>query len=583
VPLFRWTNTVGRWGPPLLAAAGVLALGAPSLALGGDSSESGDGEANPVVLTTNEATVEYAPGQLVVGLEEDASRAEIREAVEDAGATVEDSIDSLDAKVLEVPKGEMSEALESLESSPVVEYVEREVLLEATDTVPNDGLWNGQWGPRRVSAPKAWDATQGVASVTIAVLDTGVDYNHPDLQRMFVPGHDFVNRDESPRDDHGHGTAAAGVIAARTDNGKGQAGLCWRCRVMPVKVLGAKGQGTTSDIAAGILWAVAHGADVISLSLGGAGSTQTLENAVGTAADKGIPVIAAAGNAGTTTPFYPAAYPETLSVAGTTSSDRLYEWSNRGSWVQVAAPGCNTAPIKGGGYANFCGTSSATPVVAGIAGLVLSLAPDLPKEKFEEALRNTAVRMSSGVRYGRVNALRTLAALGLTRPLNTKRPSISGAAQIGRTLEAGKGRWLGSPSRFTYRWQRCNRDGRKCTNITGANARTYKVSAASAGSKLRVVAKAVNARGATEAISVLTAVVTRAGGSVGRAAQTGPAGRGSDVGAAETPASSQGSGGTEPTSPSSSPIDAVSDPLDSAVTEVTETVGDIADVSPAPP
>jgi subtilisin family serine protease len=584
VQRFRWSNPLARWGPPLLASAGVLALGAPSFALGDDSGESDDGAAAPpVVLTTNEPTVEYAPGQLLVGLEEDASKAEIKQAVKEAGATVEDSIDPIDAKVLEVPKREMDEAIESLESSSAVEYVEREVLLEATDTVPDDGLWKGQWGPRRVAAQKAWDTTKGSAGVTIAVLDTGVDYSHPDLQAMFVPGYDFVNRDDSARDDHGHGTAAAGVIAARTDNGKGQAGICWRCRVMPVKVLGANGQGTTSDIAAGILWAVAHEADVISLSLGGAGSTQTLANAVEAASSEGIPVIAAAGNAGSTTPFYPAAYPDALSVAGTTSSDKLYEWSNRGSWVEVAAPGCNTSPVKGGGYANFCGTSSATPIVAGIAGLVLSLAPELPKEKFEHALKSTAVRMSSGVRYGRVDALKTLAALGLIRPENTRRPSIRGVASSGRTLEADKGGWRGAPTRFTYSWQRCNQAGTRCSNIKGATSRTYRVGSADAGSKLRVVVRAANRMGATSASSPTTKVVTRAAKSAGAAAQSGLGGRGAAVGAAGTP-SSPGSetGGPSPPSSSSSPLDAVSEQLDSTISEATETAGDIADDPPAP-
>lgn len=244
--LSRWSNPLARWGPPLLASAGVLALGAPSLALGDDSSESGNAPAaNPVILTTNEPTVEYAPGQLLIGLDEDASKAKVKQAVDEAGATVEDSIDAIDAKVLKVPKGEMDEAVESLEDSSAVEYVEREVLLEGSDTVPDDGLWKNQWGPKRVAAPKAWDTTKGSTGVVIAVLDTGVDYNHPDLQGMFVPGYDFINRDDNPRDDHGHGTAVAGVIAARTDNGRGQAGICWRCRVMPVKVLGANGQGTT--------------------------------------------------------------------------------------------------------------------------------------------------------------------------------------------------------------------------------------------------------------------------------------------------------------------------------------------------
>jgi thermitase len=118
-----------------------------------------------------------------------------------------------------------------------------------------------------------------------------------------VAGYDVINDDADPRDDRGHGTAAAGVIAARTHNREGQAGICWNCSIMPVKVLDSNGSGTTSAVASGIVWAADHGARVISMSLGGAGTTQALTNAVAYAAGKGVLLLAAAGNSGTTTRF----------------------------------------------------------------------------------------------------------------------------------------------------------------------------------------------------------------------------------------------------------------------------------------
>jgi subtilisin family serine protease len=560
--------------PAALLATVALAIGLPALALGDDATEpSAEATPEPISLVTNETAVEYAPGQLVVGLEEDATKTEVKTAVEEAGATVDQSIGAIDTKVLEVPTGQVEEAIDSLEDSPAIEYVEREVVLEATATVPNDTLWQEQWGPRRVRAPRAWDATRGSSSVVVAVVDTGVAYGHPDLQGLFVPGYDFVNNDADPRDDQGHGTAVAGVIAARTQNHEGQAGMCWKCSVMPVKVLDRNGTGPTSTIAAGIVWAVNHGARVINLSLGGAGTTQALQDAVLFAASQGVVVVAAAGNSGSSTKFYPAAYADALSVAATTSSDNLYDWSNRGlHWVQVAAPGCNVAPVRGGGYGDFCGTSSATPIVSGIAALALSLDPGLGKNSLEQALRRTARHGIGGVEYGRVNALYTLAALGLTEPLNTVRPRIVGTARSGETLEARKGRWLGASS-LVYRWQRCDSRGRNCTTISGETSQTYRLRRLDIGATVRLLVRGRNSRGTKAAFSKVSEVVER--GAVVASAQTAEAptsGEGSGSTSGSPPSGAAG-GGTGAPPPPPSPLDALPPEIGNAVAEV----GDMAD------
>jgi subtilisin family serine protease len=552
--------------PAALLATAALTIGLPALALGDDATDrSAEAAPDAISLVTNETAVEYASGQLVVGLEDDATRAEVKTAVEDAGATVEKSIGAIGTKVLEVPTGQVEEAIDSLEDSPAIEYVERDVVLEATATVPNDTLWQEQWGPRRVRAPRAWDATKGSSSVVVAVVDTGVDYGHPDLQGLFVPGYDFVNLDADPRDDQGHGTAVAGVIAARTQNHLGQAGMCWRCSVMPVKVLDRTGSGPTSTIAAGIVWAVTHGARVINLSLGGAGTTQVLQDAVLFAATKGVVVVAAAGNSGSSTKFYPAAYADALSVAATTSSDNLYDWSNRGlDWVQVAAPGCNVAPVRGGGYGTFCGTSSATPIVSGIAALALSLDPGLEKDALEQALRRTARHGIGGVEYGRVNALYTLAALGLTAPLNTARPRIVGTARSGETLEARKGRWLGASS-LAYRWQRCDRRGRSCTTIFGATSQTYRLTRLDIASTVRLLVRRRNSRGTTAAFSKVSEVVER-GAVVALAQAPGAPTSGEASGSTSGPPLSDAPGGG--TEPPPSLLEALLPEIQNAVAEV---------------
>ena len=564
--------------PAALLATAALAIGLPALALGDDASDpSAEAAPHPISLVTNETAVEYAPGQLVVGLEDDATKAEVKTAVQDAGATVDQSIGAIDTKVLQVPTGQVEEAIDSLEDSAAIEYVEREVILEATDTVPNDTLWQEQWGPRRVRAPRAWDATKGSPGLVVAVVDTGVDYGHPDLQGLFVPGYDFVNNDADPRDDQGHGTAVAGVIAARTQNREGQAGMCWKCSVMPVKVLDRSGSGPTSTIAAGIVWAVSHGARVINLSLGGAGTTQALQDAVAYAASKGVVVLAAAGNSGSSTKFYPAAYADALSVAATTSSDNLYDWSNRGrDWVQLAAPGCNVAPVRGGGYGDFCGTSSATPIVSGIAALALSLDPSLDKDTLEQALRRTARHGIGGVEYGRVNALYTLAALGLTAPLNTVRPRIVGTARSGENLEARSGRWLGAGS-LAYRWQRCDPRGLSCTTIPGATSQTYRLRRLDIGSTIRLLVRAQNSRGTKTAFSKVSEVVKRGADAAPAAAAGAPTSGGGSGSTSGAPPSGAGGGGT---GAPPSPLEALPPEIRTAVAEVTNMADAAVPASP---
>src|SRR6266508_3733144 len=171
-------------------------------------------------------------------------------------------------------------------------------------------------------------------------------------------------------------------------------------------------------IAAAIVWATDHGARVINLSLGGPGASQELSNAIAYAAGKGVTVVAAAGNSGTTTPFYPAADSRALSVAATTVADRRYPWSNFGPWVRVAAPGCNIAPVLSGGYGTFCGTSSATPLVAGLIALELSAEPTATAQDVEQALLRAVLPLPDVVQYGRIDAGRTLSLL---------RPSVATA------------------------------------------------------------------------------------------------------------------------------------------------------------
>lgn len=337
-----------------------------------------------------------------------------RAAVAAAGAREVDRIEALDVRVLAVPSGSATDALRSLASSPAVEFAERDHPVEALERLPNDPLYADQWSARQVRAPRAWDTATGDADVVVAVLDTGVDRSHEDLSRgVSSAGANFVTPTGTTDDDHGHGTLSAGVVAARTDNGRGVAGMCWRCTILPVKVLGSNGSGSTSDVASGIVYAADRGAEVINMSLGATQTSITLQAAVTHAEEQGSLLVASAGNRGTTERTYPAAYPSVVGVAAVDADQRRYTWSSYGAWVDVAAPGCtpSTDADPARRYSWYCGTSAAAPVVAGIAGLAFSLAEAPDHGEVRRALRSAAAPVGDIVAHGRVDAAGTLATL----------------------------------------------------------------------------------------------------------------------------------------------------------------------------
>ncbi|SNY51783.1 S8 family serine peptidase [Paractinoplanes atraurantiacus] len=270
---------------------------------------------------------------------------------------------------------------------------------------PNDPGFSTQWGLKQTRVDQVWNTLRGNTRVIVAVLDTGVN-PLPDLRTRMLPGYDFVNGDSNPADDNGHGTMAAGVVAAGGANRTGIAGICWNCRILPVKVLNAKGSGSYTAIAQGIRFAADRGARVISLSLGGNADSGVLRDAVTYAEAKGALIVAAAGNKGVSAPHYPAAIPSVLAVGGVTSTGARYSWSNYGSWVDVTAPGCNPAQGPSGAIGQYCGTSSAAPFIAGVAGLLASS----PLQPTAGEIRAAIVGTKSSP-SGRVDALKALQAL----------------------------------------------------------------------------------------------------------------------------------------------------------------------------
>ena len=404
--------------PPIcLVVDPVVQLGCAAGAAPGDrptqtQAESVQPDATPeTAVAASSVAVERDPEHIGVMAAPGAAARRMRAVFARSGAQVERAIPAIDSYLLRVDPAHQAAAVRALRSSPEVAHAAPDVVAHVFDTTPDDAEWPLQVGLRVVGFPRVWDASRGSSRVTVAVVDTGVDANQADLRGAVVPGANFVTPGAPPADDHGHGTAVAGIVAARSNNRQGMAGICWLCSIMPVKVLDATGSGDDTQVAAGIVWAADHGAQVINLSLGAPGSTPELTAALAYAANKGVVVVGAAGNSGATAPFYPAADGNVLSVAGTTTLDALYPWSNFGAWVDVAAPGCNIAPVSAGGYGGFCGTSSATPVVSGLAALALSAQPSASAHDVVHAIEASAKPLPGAVRFGRVDAPQTLAAL----------------------------------------------------------------------------------------------------------------------------------------------------------------------------
>ncbi|WP_433830186.1 S8 family serine peptidase [Actinoplanes sp. CA-015351] len=367
------------------------------------------------------------------------------------------ALDRLGVRIVSVPRAEAGQAAAKLRATAGVTYVEEDAVVTADRVTPNDPLYSEQIELPQITVPDAWSTTTG-SGLTVAVVDTGVT-SFNDITGRVLPGYDFVNRDTNAADDNGHGTAVASLIAAQGNNGKGIAGVCWSCKILPIKVLDSAGSGYQSTVASGIIYAADKGAKIINASLGGTANVAALRDAVAYAQRKGSLVIASAGNDAVGTLHYPAAYPGVIGVGGTdTDSDwylyvdiinGYYFGSNYGpSWVDVAAPWCTTAANLDGfntastadDYAEFCGTSASSPLVAGVVALLKSKAPKAGNTALVNALTRTArpTEITGFSQYGEIRAARAVTSIDTTAPRitgtnpgNNKR--FRGAVQVTAT------------------------------------------------------------------------------------------------------------------------------------------------------
>jgi thermitase len=322
----------------------------------------------------------YVAGELLVAYEPGTSEEAEEMVVRQSGARTLKDLPG-EVRLISFPaiRREASEAARERALARALGYLAHRAGVVAADYnylrepffMPNDPELANQWGLASTRFGGAWNEAKGDGA-KVAIVDSGVYSEHPDIGRI-VAQRDFVEGDAVADDDYGHGTHVTGIAGALTDNGKGVAGGCFGCGLIIGKVMGFGGFTTDSRIVEGIDWSVNQGADVVNLSLGGPADSSVLRRAVNRAHGQGAVMVAAAGNDGASEPRYPAAYSKVIAVGAIGTDDRLARFSNRGRWVDLAAPGTDIiSTSNSGGYDRQSGTSMAAPFVSGLAGLLAS-------------------------------------------------------------------------------------------------------------------------------------------------------------------------------------------------------------------
>jgi subtilisin family serine protease len=429
-----------------------------SAALAADTLDSDIGQ-QAVSITKSRVIVKFKPG---------ISSSEIQRIKTEIGVTKSQNVQLTGAQIWDLfSKSALDNALSVLNNNKnksLFQYIEKDSVVGVNkpskpnppvvnpNVIPNDPSFNQLWGLHNtgqsggtpdadIDAPEAWDLQTGNPNLVIGVLDTGVDYNHPDLLGNIwtnpgeiandgidndnngyvddVRGWDFAYNDNNPSDVDGHGTHVSGTIAGKGNNGVGVAGVAWNAKIMPLKFLDDSGSGYLSDAILAVNYATAKGVKITNNSWGGGGFSQALYDAINAAGQAGALFIAAAGNSSANAdvnPMYPAAYnlDNIISVASTTRTDALSSFSNYGlASVDLGAPGSDIySSIPGGGYDTYSGTSMASPHVAGAAALLWSQNSTWTAQQVKNTLMNTgdaiaslAGKTVSGKRLNIYNAL----------------------------------------------------------------------------------------------------------------------------------------------------------------------------------
>lgn len=356
---------------------------------------------------------QHARGRILVGFRAGVSDAQVNSALATVGGRSQKQIGGLPVHVVGLPaRGNGNEAayVQALKNHPLVEFAELDEIVPPADVTPNDPLFSNEWHLAKIQAPAGWSVTTGSPGVIIAILDSGVNGTHEDLAPKMVPGWNVYDNNSDTHDVTGHGTEVAGTAAAAGNNGLGVVGVAFGCWIMPVRIVQPTGQAAYSDMAAGLTWAADHGARVANISFGASGS-QTVQRGAAYFQSLGGVVAMAAGNTGSN--YAKADAPAILTVSATDPNDAMYGWSSYGSGIDISAPGCVYTTQIGGGYGPACGTSFASPIVAGAAALVLSRQPGLSPAQVQSTLEQSADDLGAAGKdiyygWGRVNLAKAL-------------------------------------------------------------------------------------------------------------------------------------------------------------------------------
>lgn len=329
-------------------------------------------------------------------------------------------IPNINVMVMEIPANQRSaDFIKTLSSDKDVLFAEPDIKVELDEIEFNDPQFKDQYALKKVEAQKAWDINQGSSDVVIAIVDTGVDLEHPDLKGKLLTGYNAIAPGTDPKDDSRHGTHVAGIASAIGNNSVGISGIAPKCKILPVKVLG-NGSGSIATIADGLIWVANNGADVVNMSLGTYTEEKTLGEAVKYALSKNVVCIATMGNDNIERRRFPAGFTGMIAVGSTDENDKKSTFSNFGNWITVSAPGTNilsTLPtyMSPSGYGRLSGTSMAAPLVTGLAALVRSQSKNLSPENISKLLKSSADDLGDSgfdniYGAGRVNAFKALSA-----------------------------------------------------------------------------------------------------------------------------------------------------------------------------